>query len=258
MKIAGRSLGTILRAPFQAPHYIAAANMLRLYVEPVDAYARYLLGSGDYPVTIEVRSPTGPVRLVAYSRHDMLTINEVFCRADYRASEADKVVVDLGSNIGVSAAYFLSRSPDVFAYLFEPLPMNVVRLESNLRPFEGRYQLVQLAVGLQEGEVEFGWEETGRYGGIGQPTGRYVTVKCVDSNGVLSSIIERHSQIDILKIDIEGLEKAVVEHISPKLARRIRTIYAECRYSGAHPLRETHDYRQYGSIAHFTRRLHVA
>ena len=84
--------------------------MLRVYDRPVDAFRRYLFGSGKYPSTIAVNTAWGPLDINAYSVHDVLTINEVFCRRDYQATASDEVVVDFGSNIGISAAYFLSQS----------------------------------------------------------------------------------------------------------------------------------------------------
>ncbi len=39
------------------------------------------------------------------------------------------VVVDFGSNIGISALYFLTRNQDIKVYLFEPVPQNILRLK---------------------------------------------------------------------------------------------------------------------------------
>jgi len=44
---------------------------------------------------------------------------EIFCRLDYLAKTDIKVVVDIGSNIGISALYFLSRNKQAKCYLFE-------------------------------------------------------------------------------------------------------------------------------------------
>lgn len=250
MRIGARDWKTVLRAAFTAPHYVAAVNMFRVYRRPAELYRRYLFASGHYPTDVEVRTASGVLSLKAYSYHDVLTINEVFCRRDYPAKPDAKVIVDLGSNIGISAAYFLSRCANAYAYLFEPLPGNVERLHDNLRSFAHRYVVAEAAVGTRNGTVEFGWEETGRYGGIGQRTGKYVTVDCKDSNDVLEAILDRHGRIDILKIDVETLERQLVERITGTLAKRIRAIYAECRFE-SNPLRATHRYRQYGSVAQF-------
>ena len=253
MQIGGRAPVTIATALFEPRHYHAARNMLRIYDAPTKMLRRYLTASGAYPFTARVRTPSSWLELTLYSPHDLLTVNEIFCREDYRADSNDKVVVDFGSNIGISAAYFLSRGPDVFVYLFEPLPSNVVRLRQNLRRYDGRYTLEEVAVGPEEGEVQFGWEETGRYGGVGAATGNSINVTCRDSTKVIDEIVGRHGQIDILKIDIETLEEVVVASLPSSLAHSIRKIYVECRFN-ENPLAATHHYHQYGGIAQFSLR----
>lgn len=252
MRIGGRPLSTLLAAPLRPQHYIAAANMFRVYKKPLELYHRYLTGGGGYPATVEVRTPLGELALEVYSSHDVLTVNEIFCRGDYRSTASDTIFVDFGSNIGISAAYFLSRSPSAFAYLYEPLPRNVERLRRNLRAFEGRYSLAVQAVGLANGAVSFGWEETGRYGGVGKETGCSVEVDCVDSNDALAGVIARHGRIDVLKVDIETLERQVVERIPVALAERITRVFVEYQFA-SNPLARTHQMRQYGSVARFAR-----
>jgi len=252
MKIGGRKLGTIIAATVKKEHYIAAVNMLTIHKNPLDAYCRYLFGVGKYPANYAVRTPLGTLSIQAYSHHDLLTINEIFCRKDYHADDRDNIIVDFGSNIGVSAAYFLTRSPEAFVYMYEPLPINIEKAKKNLSNFDGRYELNQLAVGPEAGDLQFGWEETGRYGGLGRQTGNFITVSCRDSNEVLAETIRKHGRIDILKVDVETLERQIVTRIPTDILRGIRKIYAEC-YFRDNPLSATHSYNQYGSIARFVR-----
>src|SRR5690349_18384418 len=119
MRILGRPLRTIVSAPFHARHWIAAINMAAVYADPIDAARRYALAAGSYPHTFRLRTPSGPVEAVAYSFHDVLTINEIFCRGDYRIGADDRVVVDFGSNIGISALYFLTHAPECIVYCHE-------------------------------------------------------------------------------------------------------------------------------------------
>jgi hypothetical protein len=165
--LGSRNPITVAKAIFEWRHYRAAKNMLLRYRHPLDATARYLFASGDYPCTVQIKTPLGIIEPTIYSFDDMLTLNEVFCREDYRCSRGASIIVDFGSNIGISALYFLTRSPETFAYLFEPLPQNSERLHQNLRGFEDRYEFSQVAIALTDGEAEFGYESSGRYGGIG-------------------------------------------------------------------------------------------
>jgi FkbM family methyltransferase len=250
MKIGNRKLGLVLSALFERRHYIAARNMFRVYRNPVDVFGRYFLGRGEYPAPIVINTPTSSLTLTVYSYHDVLTVNEVFCRRDYPATAQHRVIVDFGSNIGITAAYFLTSAPNSFVYLYEPLRPNIDRLRDNLRQFGGRYALHEVAVGQADGEVEFGWEDTGRYGGVGIKTGKYVSVTCQDSNKILKEVITRHGRIDILKIDIESLERQVTERIPVAIARNIDEIYVEYNFD-SNPLERTHNYRQYGAVAQF-------
>lgn len=252
MQIAGRGAGKIASSVLHRRNYIAARNMFRVYEHPIAVFKQYLTGGGSYPTTMRLRSPMGWLELRLYSSHDLLTVNEIFCRSDYHADADDRVIVDYGSNIGISAAYFLSRSKDAYTYLFEPLPRNVARLQENLRPFEDRYTLQQVAVGAAAGEVEFGFEETGRYGGVNAHFGNSLTVTCVESQQVLRDVIDKHGHIDILKIDIEGLEAAVIDNIPVDVAAKIKKLYVEYLFD-ENPLAQTHSLEHYGGIAQFTR-----
>jgi FkbM family methyltransferase len=248
--IGGRNVGTVAKSLREPRHYIAARNMVRLYTKPVDMFRRYLTNGGTYPYTARVRTPLGLLELETYTPDDVLTVNEIFCREDYKTDAADQVIVDFGSNIGISAAYFLSRGPKTFAYLFEPLATNVERLRHNLRHHADRYELQEAAVGLTEGEVQFGWEATGRYGGVGVATGNTITVPCVSSRKVIADVIAKHGRIDVLKADIEGLEGEILKDLPEELLRKINKIYLEFLFD-TNPLPATHHFRQYGLIAQF-------
>ena len=223
----GRPWSMLLHEIRQVPNYQALARTMTAYPRPVEAARRYFLQGGSYPCPWPIRTPAGIVSPTLYSPHDMLTVNEIFCRHDYPAGPDTQVVVDLGSNIGLSALWFLTRDPGVRCYLYEPVPRNVERLLANLRGLEDRYQLEQVAVADRAGSVSFGVETSGRYGGIGLELEENITVQCRDVNDVLTEVLERESRIDILKVDTEGLEVATVTSIQPELLDRIRAIYLE-------------------------------
>jgi FkbM family methyltransferase len=167
------------------------------------------------------------------------TINEIFLRGDYDAPADGKVIVDFGSNIGISAAFFLSRRPDAVIYCHEPVPRNIERLKQNLAQFGDRVTLAETAVGTENGMVQFGWEPTGRYGGVGRETGAWIEVPCADSNEVLAAIIAKHGRINTLKIDIETLEAAVTSRIPPELSDKIDNVVVEYPFA-TNPLAATH------------------
>src|SRR5205823_2050188 len=90
-----------------------------------------------------------------------------------------------------------------------------------------RYRLHECAVADQEGTVDFGIEETGRYGGIGTSRPETIQVECRDVNAVLDEVLADAEEIDVLKVDAEGVEETIVRAIRPDLLRRIRLIYFE-------------------------------
>jgi FkbM family methyltransferase len=192
----------------------------------IDTLLRYICAAGTYPHQIRLRTPIGMVSPTLYSYHDMLTVNEIFFRRDYGATEG-AVVVDVGANIGLSGLYFLTRGNATRCYLFEPVPANVRKLKETLSRFSDRYCLEEVAVDNEAGTCDFGIEPTGRYGGIGRATGAQIRVQCISMNEMLAGVLSREKHIDILKIDTEGTERELIEAIAPEHRSRVRRIFYE-------------------------------
>lgn len=207
-------------------HYAAVWASLRVYSNPADGLYRYLFHTGKYPAQIGLRTPIGEVRPTLYHRDDMLTANLVFCREDYAAREDISCVVDLGSNIGLSVLYFMTRNRRCRVWAYEPVPQNIVRLKHNLEGFD-RFVLEETAVANVSGTVQFGVEPTGIYGGIGVAGGDSISVSCRHINDVLEQVLSREQVIDILKLDIEGSEITTFEAIAPAFLSRIHVVYLE-------------------------------
>jgi len=245
-----RPLKKILRIFFKKPFYIAFINIFKYFDNPTEILQRYVLGKGDYPKKLAVKTPLGKQEVCLYSFHDMITMVECYGKVDYPAEKDISCVVDFGSNIGISAGYFLTRNKNVKVYLFEPLPENISRLKSNLQGFENRYELHEVAVGLKNGHADFGFETTGRYGGLESDLPETIQVQVRKVEEIISGILEKEDRIDILKIDVEGLETAIIESLSPEHLKNIDRIYAETVYPGHLP---GFDKEQYGEIVRFSK-----
>lgn len=227
--LGDRPLSMIAREILQPRNYLALWSMRRVYPRSQwrENCVRYFLARGTYPYACQVLTPVGVAELTLHHPHDMFTVNEVFCRRDYEAGPDLGAVVDIGSNIGVSAMYFLTRNRRSRCYLYEPVPTNAERLRENLAGLEQRYKLTAAAVSDRAGAVSFGVEVSGRYGGIGVPTGRTIQARCLEINDVLDRVLSVEPHIDVLKIDTEGAELRTVRAIRPENLRRIRTIFLE-------------------------------
>ena len=100
------------------------------------------------------------------------------------------------------------------------------------------------------------YEPTGRYGAVGKCGGGVnvasgtIEVDALRASDVIADILEAHDWIDLMKIDIEGLERNVLLSIPRWQLERIDRIYAEVRLD-SNPLSDTHDMHQYGEIAQF-------
>jgi FkbM family methyltransferase len=227
--LGGRSPTFVLRQAAEPDNYRALWRLGSTAAHPLDFAARYFLGRGAYPAHCALNTPAGVIAPVVFGHHDILTINEIFCRLDYRLPAGARTVVDIGSNIGISALYFLTRSPAVRCHLFEPDPRNVKRLRENLAPYCDRYVLTEAAVADHAGRVRFGREPTGRLGGVESKYNDQIEVECLHINAVLRNVFELEGRIDMLKIDTEGLENRTVQAISPDLLAGIGVLCFETR-----------------------------
>jgi FkbM family methyltransferase len=230
-----RTLGDIRRSMLAPKSYKAALSIFRCFPNPLDVVSRYALESGSYPCAISIRTPIGLRKVMMYSFHDVRSLVVCFAKEDYGVGPDISCAVDFGSNIGMSGLYFLTRNPSAKVYLFEPLPGNVARLRDNLRGLERRYVLEQSAIGLADGTAKFVYEPTGRYGGIKdtldlheeieRPYTLEVSTLCAAT--CLRRIIEKEKFIDVLKLNIEGLETEVIKSLTPDILDNIGLICAE-------------------------------
>ena len=182
--------------------------MVTTFRSPVSALLRYIANRGGYPWRTILRTPLGRVPVTMWSRHDLLTINEIFCRRDY-GSDAHRTVVDIGGNCGYATLFFLTRDHRTRVWVYEPDPANVERLHETLAGFHGRYRLAQMAVTADDvSSVRF--VPQGRYGHVARSGEGGVEVPAISIAAVLRAVTKEAEEIDLLKIDTEGTEPELV------------------------------------------------
>lgn len=70
------------------------------------------------------------------------------------------------------------------------------------------------------------------------------------ANKILEKILTQHEFIDILKIDIEGYENKILNHLKAEVLSRIRCIYAE---TSNNPEISGFSYERYSGLARYYR-----
>jgi FkbM family methyltransferase len=184
---------------------------------------------------------------------------EIFINREYAPEEGAKVerVVDAGANIGLATLFFKHHFPDVQITCFEPDPTNFSFLQRNLEQngLEG-VTVHNVALAPEEGTATLYFNAAVRD-----------TCQSV-SRGFAESVAEElepaeiravplapylEQPVDILKMDIEGAEAAVLRAARDSLANvsMIRLEYHRAGDNRLHDVLETvehagHDYRVSG------------
>lgn len=124
-----------------------------------------------------------------------------------------KTIIDLGANIGVSSALFLSRWPTAKLIAVEPDPGSYALLQSNLRPYSA--QCIRGAAWSRHTSLRLSRENG---------DGREWATMAVEGVGdvpayTMDELMSSVGIVDFLKINIEGGEKAIFEGDTSWIAR---------------------------------------
>lgn len=178
-----------------------------------------------------------PIHLLGYKISFMgedlfrYLLDEVFSSAPYYFCSDTKspLIFDCGSNIGMSILFFKKLYPDARIVAFEPDPFTFRTLSLNVEQNKlSNTQLYQGALGEQEGEIEFFRDESPTSSSLRMSTRRERHGgPCIKVPALrLSKFIT--SEIDLLKIDVEGVEDAVIRDLAATdTLRRVRRIHLE-------------------------------
>lgn len=139
---------------------------------------------------------------------------EIFLGLEYlfTARRPDPLIVDCGSNVGVSLAFFKTLHPRARVVCFEPSPEAYRLLEENVRlnGWQDDVELHERAVGGSDGTTELCYDAA-------SPTRPWTSiVRTLDASTTvgltrLSSVID--APVDLLKLDVEGAEMGVLEDL---------------------------------------------
>lgn len=180
---------------------------------------------------LHIYLPHHKLRFYLTSIHDLFIVSEVFGDEVYRplsVSLKGGVVVDVGSFIGISPAYFALYGAKVFAY--EPLPLHYdfARMNLEINCLINKVVLYKAAVGGATGKVLV----PSNYSSYSYSLSHKVHgVKNLEEVDVLtlSDVIKMNNLevIDLLKIDCEGCENEIFENVENETLKRIKEIIIE-------------------------------
>ncbi len=219
-KIGKRSLITFVKRIFRIENYLAINKFFKIHKKPFKSIIDEIFSLGKYPRLLYFNSPTGTAKVNLYSPNDFSTFNLIFCREDYIYKNRYKIVLDIGSNIGLSAIYWLTRNNKTLVYCYEPSSRNFKKLQENLQDFKGRFFIYKNAVSSKNFSSHLNLEESGVYNSLNddKEINFYQKEKCdvISINSCIEKIIKKHGKIDIVKIDNEGEEIKTVSAIDKK------------------------------------------
>jgi FkbM family methyltransferase len=180
------------------------------------------------PNKINIKTPIGKISLFLRNFESLKTIFSVFCREDYISSSEKSHYIDLGSNCGYSAIYFLTRNNQNTIDCYEPEKENLKYLKKNLRLFSQRSNIYKYAIGIKKGREFFYTSADGKYSSLlKKKSQKRYKVNVISFNSLLKKIdIKKKTQI---KIDIEGMEKKIIKKINFKRYKNISKLIIESK-----------------------------
>ena len=144
--------------------------------------------------------------------------NEIYC---FTTNTKIPVIIDCGSNIGLSVLYFKKIYPEAKVIAFEPDPGNFALLKQNVEMNQfAKVELNKAAVWIYDGEISFA--SKGSEASHISPNGDKEKVSAIS----LKKILDQYPEIDFLKIDIEGAEDYVIEDIKLSLDK-VKNLFLE-------------------------------
>lgn len=157
-------------------------------------------------VSLNLRSLQHPIS-VRPGTSDVETLMNNILREEYGVFdfvESPSWMIDAGSYIGDTSAYFLSRFPSLQVISLEPAPSSYELASKNLKPYGERSHLQNIGLSFEEAVVKFSGSNTGA--AIGDSDSA-IDVTCK----TIPSLLEEYNigKLDILKLDIEGAEKSI-------------------------------------------------
>jgi FkbM family methyltransferase len=184
---------------------------------------------------VRPRQVVHPLQARLRGSSDMNVFGQIFIFEEYsclRELKEPSLVLDLGANVGFSAAYFLSVFPKTRVVAVEPDERNMAMCKANLSPYGDRVLLLHGAVWsrsttlrLSKGVFGDGREWATQVEELTEEEATAVGVQAWDVGSLID--MSGASTVDLLKVDIEKAELSVFGESAGRWLHRVRNICIE-------------------------------
>ncbi len=162
---------------------------------------------------------------------DQSVFDEIFRDNEYRDIEglivkAKNPILDLGAHKGFFSIYAsILNTNNAQIYAFEAAEENFLEAKKNLKENHIKnVKIKNLAIWTEDTEKEFYFsEDSHNHSFYGEGEGKKLRCTC------LESIFKKNrlEKVDLIKMDLEGAEFAIIENASLDLLKKIKTIFIE-------------------------------
>lgn len=208
----------------RTPELIAAIRAMKHAPQIASAYVG--LKPLPLPHIVEFRNGRR-YRLEEY--YDLETLWQINFHNVYQLESSDKVILDVGANVGLFTCWAAQRNPTAAIIAIEPFPRNFDRLMEHVdqNGFGQRVEAVQAALSSSKGTARLSTaaEASQMFRLTSEQAAGSVEVATLTLAGIVEHM--RHGTIDLMKMDIEGSEYEVLLSTPAATFSRIRRISLE-------------------------------
>ena len=190
----------------------------------------------SYELVKSAKNRIRPVKHLLFGKNGIYWVMDEVARG---AGGADKVktIFDVGAATGEYALHFLKKFPKATIYCFEPLPAQFEQLQRRMKNFGDRVQLFNFGLYNHEGEATFYEAPYKDASSVIEGRGMATTVMMRRLDEVIKELPVNH--IDFIKIDVEGVEREVIEGGMKTLGDMVDNAFIEIQpsfknYNGDH------------------------
>lgn len=186
----------------------------------------------SYPYLFETKSGQ---KILLNTFHDLVTVWVIFIRGEYFVDPNCAFIIDAGANIGSFSIFAAARAPHATILSFEPFPKTFALLKANiqLNGLENRVKIMPTGLGAQDGTALMDSDPNlpSQSNGTTDSLEGGIPVSIQSLKSVFRS--QNITHVDLLKMDIEGGEHAIISDATAEDFCRVRHFSLEYHPNGS-------------------------